>query len=87
MSGFDEKATNLFYQYDANRNGSLEKKEFVNYFKDMLKTLGENIPETELDSIISEGIDTFDTNKDGLLQLDEFKAMLKFLVEEKGLII
>ena len=85
MSDFDQKATDLFYKYDANRNGSLDKKEFVSYFRDMLKALGEHVPECEIDNIINEGIETFDSNQDGLLQLDEFKGMLRFLVEEKGL--
>ena len=38
-----------------------------------------------MESIINEGIDIFDLNKDGVLQLDEFKKMLTFLIEEKGL--
>ncbi len=85
MSDFDKKATDLFNKYDSNKNGILEKKEFIAYFKDMIKLLGENLPESEMESIINEGIDIFDLNKDGVLQLDEFKKMLTFLIEEKGL--
>jgi Ca2+-binding EF-hand superfamily protein len=85
MSDFDARAIELFNKYDSNNNGVLEKKEFACYFKEMTKLLGESVPEAELEAIVNEGIEIFDLNSDGVLQIEEFKKMLKFLIEEKGL--
>jgi len=85
MADFNQKVKNMFDKYDANKNGSLDRKEFTTYFREITKSLGENLPEDEVENIINEGIDIFDSNQDGVLQLDEFAKMIKFLVEEKGL--
>lgn len=85
MADFNQKVKNLFDKYDTNKNGSLDKKEFATYFREIAKTLGNSLPEDEVEIIISEGIQIFDSNQDGALQLEEFTKMIKFLVEEKGL--
>ncbi len=85
MSDFDKKANDLFSTYDTNKNGALDKKEFMICFRDILESLGQDIPEGHIESLVNEGMKKYDLNGDGALQIDEFKTMLKFLIEVNGL--
>jgi Ca2+-binding EF-hand superfamily protein len=82
---FDEKVQEWFNKYDLNKNGSLDKKEFLGCFRDMIKQLDDSVPEDKIEEIAVEGIQHFDLNSDGILQLSEFSEMMKFLVVGKGL--
>ena len=85
MGDFEAKAREIFNRYDTNNNGSIEKKEFIPYFREVLQSLGAEMPESEIEKIALEGISEYDLNGDGSLQFEEFVGMLRFLVEEKGL--
>lgn len=78
------KVRRLFEKYDKNRNDTLEKKEFVDGFKEMLIQIGENMPQKKHEEVAMEGIAKFDLNKNGCLEYEEFEKLVEFLVYEKG---
>ena len=79
-----EKIRKLFEKYDKNKNDTLEKREFVVGFREMLSQIGENMPEKKHEQVAMEGIATFDLNGNGCLEYDEFEKLVEFLVIEKG---
>ncbi len=85
MADFKKKVKNLFDKYDTNKSGTIDRKEFAFYFTDIINSLEVKLPEDEVESIVNEGIEIFDANDDGVLQLEEFEKMIRFLIEEKGL--
>ena len=57
-----EKIRKLFEKYDKNKNDTLEKREFVVGFREMLSQIGENMPEKKHEQVAMEGIKEFDLN-------------------------
>ena len=53
----------------------------------MIKELAGEQSEEELDKIAEEAIEKFDLNRNGTIEKDEFQQFVKFLIEEKGLLI
>ena len=73
--------TKMFQLYDENNNGVLEKEEFCKVFKNLVIKLSDDQTEEELDSIAKEAIVKFDLNKNGTIEFNEFKELIKFLIE------
>ena len=80
-----EKIKVLFDKYDENKNGVLEKTEFVKVFRDLIKSLGEDMTKEEIDNIAEDAISNFDLNQNGIIEFDEFCQLISFLKNEKGL--
>ena len=75
----------LFDRYDTNKNGVLERSEFVNGLEELIQILGEPITSETVELISEEAIQNFDLNKNGIIEYNEFTELIKFLIEEKGL--
>ena len=84
MSADMEKVRKLFEEYDFNKNGILDKDEFLTIFKKMLYDIGQYVPDKRHDEIAEEGMETFDLNRNGVIEFDEFYEVINFLVTEKG---
>ena len=80
----NERAKNLFEKYDFNKNGVLDKEEFVKIMVDVLKELGEDLPEKKHIEVAEEGFSQFDFNRNGKIEFSEFFEFIAFLVSEKG---
>ena len=80
-----EKMRIIFNKYDENKNGVLEKTEFVKVFRDLIKSLGEDMTKEEIDNIAEDAISNFDLNQNGIIEFDEFCQLISFLKNEKGL--
>lgn len=80
----NEKVRKLFEEYDFNKNGVLEKEEFLTIFKKMLHDIGQYIPDKRHEEVAEEGMETFDLNHNGIIEFDEFEKVIDFLVSEKG---
>ena len=88
MSSEEETfVTRMFQSYDENNNGVLEKEEFCRVFKNLVIKLSDDQTEEELDSIAKEAIVKFDLNKNGTIEFNEFKELIRFLIDDKGLSI
>ncbi len=86
----DEEETyirRMFNSYDDDDNGYLDKQEFVKVVKSMIKDLAEGQTDEEIEEIAIESIDRFDLNQNGKIEYDEFRQLVKFLIDEKGLAI
>ena len=86
----DEEETyirRMFNSYDDDDNGYLDKQEFVKVVKSMIKDLAEGQTDEEIEEIAIESIDRFDLNQNGKIEYDEFRQLVKFLIDEKGLVI
>ena len=86
----DEEETyirRMFNSYDDDDNGYLDKQEFVKVVKSMIKDLAEGQTDEEIEEIAIESIDRFDLNQNGKIEYDEFRELVKFLIDEKGLAI
>ena len=55
-----EKVKQLFEKYDFNKNGVLEPDEFLTIMVDIMRTLGEDIPEKKHQEVAEEGLARFD---------------------------
>ena len=51
---------------------------------DILKSLGEDLPEKKHIEVAEEGLNRFDLNHNGIIEFNEFFEFIKFLVSEKG---
>ena len=80
----NEKVKKLFEKYDCNRNGVMEKEEFIQVMVDILKELGEDLPEKKHREVAEEGLQRFDLNNNGKIEFNEFFEFIRFLVSEKG---
>ena len=80
----NDKAKELFEKYDLNKNGVMEKDEFIKIMVDILKELGEDMPEKKHKEVAEEGLERFDLNKNGKIEFNEFYDFIRFLVSEKG---
>ncbi len=79
-----EKVKQLFEKYDFNKNGVLEPDEFLTIMVDIMRTLGEDIPEKKHQEVAEEGLARFDLNGNGTIEFNEFYEFINFLVAEKG---
>ncbi len=80
----NERVRKLFEKYDFNKNGIMEKEEFIQVMVDILKDLGENLPEKKHREVAEEGLERFDINNNGKIEFSEFFEFIRFLISEKG---
>lgn len=81
-----EKAEILFKRYDINKNKVLERSEFFQGFKELIKSLStESQSDEDIQKIAEEAVVAFDLDKNGELNLEEFSDLIAFLINEKGL--
>ena len=52
----NERVRKLFEKYDLNKNGVMEKEEFIQVMIDILKELGEDLPEKKHREVAEEGL-------------------------------
>ena len=79
-----DKVKKLFEKYDFNKNGVIDPDEFLSIMVDILKSLGEDLPEKKHIEVAEEGLNRFDLNQNGTIEFNEFYEFIKFLVSEKG---
>ena len=79
-----KKVRNLFEKYDLNKNGVLDKNEFIKIMVDILKKLGEDLPEKKHREVAEEGFLKFDLNQNSVIEFNEFYEFMRFVVSEKG---
>ena len=79
-----DKVRKLFEKYDLDKNGILDKKEFIKIMVDILKELGENLPERKHLVVAEEGFKRFDYNNNAKIEFNEFYEFMKFIISEKG---
>ena len=80
----NNKVKMLFEKYDLNKNGIIEKNEFIRIMTVILKELGEEADDNKIKEVVEEGLEEFDLNENGKLEYDEFFEFIHFLVTEKG---
>ena len=80
----NERVRKLFEKYDLNKNGVMEKEEFIHVMIDILKELGEDLPEKKHREVAEEGLQKFDLNNNGKIEYNEFYEFIRFLISEKG---
>ncbi len=80
----NERVRKLFEKYDLNKNGVMEKEEFIQVMIDILKELGEDLPEKKHREVAEEGLQKFDLNNNGKIEYNEFYEFIRFLISEKG---
>ena len=78
------KVRNLFEKYDLDKNGVLDKNEFVRIMVDILKKLGEDLPERKHLEVAEEGFNKFDLNENRDIEFNEFYEFMRFVISEKG---
>ena len=78
------KVRELFERYDLDKNGVLDKKEFVRIMSKILRDLGENLPEKKHIEVAEEGFKRFDFNKNKIMEFNEFFEFMRFIISEKG---
>ena len=78
------KVRNLFEKYDLDKNGVLDKNEFVRIMVDILKKLGEDLPERKHLEVAEEGFNKFDLNENRVIEFNEFYEFMRFVISEKG---
>ena len=79
-----ERVKKLFEKYDFNKNGVLDKDEFVKIMVDVLKELGEDLPEKKHIEVAEEGFYKFDLNHNSKIEFNEFFEFMRFIISEKG---
>ena len=79
-----KKVRNLFEKYDLNKNGVLDKNEFIKIMVDILKKLGEDLPEKKHIEVAEEGFSKFDLNENNVIDFNEFYEFMRFVISEKG---
>ena len=80
----NDKVRKLFEKYDLNKNGVIDPDEFLHVMMDILKELGENLPEKKHKEVAEEGLQRFDLHNNGKIEYDEFFEFINFVVSEKG---
>ena len=78
------KVRNLFEKYDLNKNGVLDKNEFIKIMVDILKKLGDDLPEKKHIEVAEEGFSKFDLNENSVIEFNEFYEFMRFVISEKG---
>ena len=77
----------MFNSYDLDDNGYLDKMEFYKVVKRLVESLAEGQTEEEINQITNDAVEKFDLNKNGKIEYNEFRDLVIFLIEEKGLSI
>ncbi len=80
----NNKVKILYEKYDLNKNGIIDKNEFIRVMTDILKEFEPEADKNRLKEVVEEGLQTFDLNENGKLEYDEFFEFIHFLVTEKG---
>ena len=80
----NEKVKKLFEKYDLNKNGVIDPDEFMAIMMDILKQLGEELPEKKHREVAEEGLARFDLDNNGKIDYNEFFDFINFIVSEKG---
>ena len=80
----ENKVRELFEKYDKDKNGTLEKKEFIKIVKDIIRDLDENITDLEIKKIADEGFKLFDSDENKKIEFYEFYDFMRFIISEKG---
>ncbi len=78
------KVRKLFEKYDLDKNGVLDKNEFIRIMTDILRELGENLPEKKHIEVAEEGFHKFDFNENKIMEFSEFYEFMRFIISEKG---
>ena len=78
------KVRNLFEKYDLNKNGVLDKNEFIKIMVDILKKLGDDLLEKKHIEVAEEGFSKFDLNDNSVIEFNEFYEFMRFVISEKG---
>ena len=78
------KVKDLFEKYDLDKNGVLDKKEFIRIMTDILRELGEDLPEKKHIEVAEEGFKRFDFNNNKIIEFSEFYEFMRFIISEKG---
>ena len=79
-----KKVRSLFEKDDLDKNGVLDKNEFVRIMVDILKKLGEDLPERKHLEVAEEGFTKFDLNDNKVIEFSEFYEFMRFIISEKG---
>ena len=77
----------MFNSYDLDDNGYLDKTEFYKVVKRLVESLAEGQTDEEINQITNDAVEKFDLNKNGKIEYNEFRDLVIFLIEEKGLSI
>ncbi len=77
----------MFNSYDLDDNGYLDKMEFYKVVKRLVESLAEGQTDEEINQITNDAVEKFDLNKNGKIEYNEFRELVIFLIEEKGLSI
>ena len=80
----NEKVRKLFEKYDLNKNGVIDPDEFMAIMMDILKQLGEELPEKKHREVAEEGLQRFDLNHNSVIEFNEFYEFMRFVISEKG---
>ena len=78
------KVRALFEKYDLDKNGVLDENEFIKVMTDILRDLGEDLPEKKHLEVAEEGFIRFDFNKNSKIEFNEFYEFMRFIISEKG---
>lgn len=70
----------VFKEFDTNRNGFIEKKEFAPFYKKFMQACGEEIEEPTEEEL-NEGIKSIDWNKDGKISKNEMRGFVEALFD------
>ena len=79
-----KKVRKLFEKYDLDKNVILDQREFRKVMTDILKSLGENLPDDKNAEIAREGFKRFDLNNNHKMEFNEFYEFMRFIISEKG---
>ena len=74
----------IFEKYDLDKNGVLDKAEFMRILTDILRELDENLPEKKHLEVAEEGFKRFDLNNNKMIEFNEFYEFMRFIISEKG---
>ena len=74
----------LFEKYDLDKNGVLDEQEFIKVMIDILRELGENLPEKKHIEVAEEGFKRFDFNNNHKIEFNAFYEFMRFIISEKG---
>lgn len=85
FSNYDPRVVQIFQKYDINHNKVLERTELCKSLTEIVQVLDPNMDKLGVESVVDEAIKRFDLNHNGMLEIDEFNLLIRFLVDEKGL--
>lgn len=66
----------IWYHYDANRNGLLERNELKAFLHDLLKIKEDNLTAKKLEEYVDYILENYDRNQDGKIELGELSKIL-----------